>query len=57
MRGEHGERVCPDLVRRVPVRGDPVGAGDDEIDLAISEPAAESAMPVWRMPARSAPTR
>ena len=34
MRGEHGERVCPDLVRRVPVRGDPVGAGDDEIDLA-----------------------
>ena len=34
VRGEHGERVCPDLVRRVAVSGDPVGAGDDEVDLA-----------------------
>ena len=31
---EHGERVRPDLVRRVAVRGDPVGAGDDQVDLA-----------------------
>jgi hypothetical protein len=31
--GEHGKRVCPDLVCRVPVRGDPVGTGDDEVDL------------------------
>ena len=31
---EHGERVCADLVRGVAVRGDAVGAGDDEVDLA-----------------------
>ena len=32
--GEHRERVRADLVRRVAVRGDPVGAGDDAVDLA-----------------------
>ena len=32
--GEHGERVCADLVRGVAVRGDAVGAGDDQVDLA-----------------------
>ena len=32
--GEDGERVGADLVRGVAVGGDPVGAGDDRVDLA-----------------------
>ena len=31
---EHGERVRPDLVRRVAVRGDAVGAGDHAVDFS-----------------------
>ena len=34
VRREHGEPVRADLVRGVAVRRDPVGAGDDEVDLA-----------------------
>ena len=36
MRSEHGETVRADLVRRVAVARDPVGAGDDQIDLAAT---------------------
>ena len=34
MRGEHGERIGADLVRRVAVGRDPVGAGHDDVHLA-----------------------
>ena len=34
MRREHGQLVRADLVRRVAVRRDPVGAGEDAVDLA-----------------------
>jgi hypothetical protein len=33
---EHGDRVGADLVRDISVRGDPIGAHDGEIDLAIA---------------------
>ena len=36
--GEHGEAVGADLVRGVAVRGDPVGAGEDDVDLAGRHP-------------------
>ena len=36
MRRGHGETIRADLVRGVAVRGDPVGAGDDAVDLAAA---------------------
>ena len=39
-RGEHGQRVRPDLVRGVAVGGDPVGADDDDVDLAARHQVA-----------------
>ncbi len=38
MTREHRETVRADLVRRVAVRGDPVGAGDHDVDLTGSHP-------------------
>ena len=35
---EHRQRIGADLVRRVPVRRDPVGAGDDAVDLPRRHP-------------------
>ena len=34
--GEHRERIRPDLVRRIAVGSDAIGAGDDQVDLARS---------------------
>ena len=55
VRGEHGEAVRADLVRGVAVRRDPVGAGDDAVDLAaaIRCAAAESAITACGMPSAS----
>ena len=50
--GEDGERVRPHLVRRVAVRGDPVGPDEDHVDLAAGheEPAATSGISVCGTP-------
>jgi hypothetical protein len=39
-RGEDGQRIGPDLVRDVSVRGDPVGAHDDAVDRTGGEQRA-----------------
>ena len=44
MAGEHRQPVRADLVRRVPVRGDPVGAGDHDVDLACRHARGRSAV-------------
>ena len=58
--GQHGQRVGADLVRRVAVGGDAVGAGDHGVDPAAAQQAARPPRrrsPSPRCPGRPAPRR
>ena len=52
---EHGDGVSSDLVGDIAVGRDPVGADDDDVDLAarMSGPAMLSVMTVVPMPSRT----